>query len=143
MANGLLDLHDRGHPSSTRDVLQDKQEIQKEKRLVWGDITLVITKSKLTGGDNQLSHFFESPNAKRKKFWTLELDEFPVLWLDATFYLLIIAHIAGAFPNGWTYEQLLDPLKFNSRPGDCFESTFNPESRRRRSYSGQTTGPSG
>lgn len=99
---------------------------KKEKRLVWGDITLVITKSKLTGGDNQLSHFFESPNAKRKKFWTLELDEFPVLWLDATFYLLIIAHIAGAFPNGWTYEQLLDPLQFNSRPGDCFELTFNP-----------------
>jgi hypothetical protein len=99
---------------------------KKQRRLVWGDLTLVVTKSKLTGGVNQLSHFFESPNAKRGKIWTAELDWFPVLWLDATFYLLIIAQIAGALPTGWTHDQLLDPLQFNSRPGDCFELTFNP-----------------
>jgi hypothetical protein len=106
--------------------LKGKQKYKKQKRLVWGDITLVVTKSKLTGGVNQLSHFFESPNAKRRKIWTAELDWFPVLWLDATFYLLIIAHIAGALSDGWTYDQLLDPRQFDSRPGDCFELSFNP-----------------
>jgi hypothetical protein len=106
--------------------MRGKPSYLKQKRLVWGDITLVIEKSKVIGSRNSISHGFVSPNDKTGKPWRVELEDFPVLWLDATFYLLVIAHIAGAFPPGWTYEDLIDPKQFDHRNEDAFELTFDP-----------------
>jgi hypothetical protein len=99
--------------------------------LQWGDLTLSITPNPDPDEEhNTLCILFSPPNGKtdQSKNTNVELFMRKPRRLDACFYMLVLAKLAGAFPPGWTLAEMLDPALFQTGPR-FRKLSFNPDKK--------------
>jgi hypothetical protein len=94
------------------------------RNLRWEDAILRIVAG--TDGLNVLSIHFRVPNGKtdQTRRTYIDISQQHRLWIDGVFLFLVLAQIAGAFPVGWTFAQLLDPTVLEG--AKTLDISFNP-----------------
>jgi hypothetical protein len=91
-------------------LVKSEKKRTDQQLLQWGDCEIRIMLPPALDAPPIPLIFLTTPNAKTKasKDTAVVLEPSDDVWEDPVHHMLLLAHLFGAFPTGWTYEQMYD-----------------------------------